>query len=403
MFKTMRSVMRFRPIEFDGDLRRLRRAVNVDGLRRIARQRLPRSVFNYIDGGADDELTMVRNQQGFEQIEFHPRVLCQTGEVDTSTTLLGKRLPLPLILSPTGMTRVVTPGGEMDVARSAARSELPYALSTMSTYSIEEVAQGSSGPHWFQVYIWKDRVLVKELLDRAAQAGYEAIVITVDTTVLGNRERDLRSGFTVPPKLGLDTILDGILHPSWTWRFLRSEPILFANVIGKSVGDGNDPVSLSQYLKDQFDATISWKDIEWFQQHWKGPILIKGIQSVEDAKLAVKAGIPAVIVSNHGGRQLDGAPPAIELIEPIADAVGSDLEILCDGGIRRGSDIAKAIAFGARACMIGRPYLYGLAVGGERGVDFTIRLLQEDLARTLALTGCPSVQKIGRDLVRVRP
>ena len=403
MFKTLQSVMRFRPIEFDGDLRRLRRAVNVDGLRRIARQRLPRSVFNYIDGGADDELTMVRNQQGFEQIEFHPRVLCNTQEIDISTTLLGKRLPLPLVFSPTGMTRAVTPGGEMDVARSTARSEIPYVLSTLSTCSIEEVAQGSSGPHWFQVYVWKDRVLVKELLDRAAQAGYEAIVITVDTTVLGNRERDLRSGFTVPPKLGLDTILDGILHPSWTWRFVRSKPILFSNVVGKSVGDGNDPASLSQYLKDQFDSSISWKDIEWFQEHWDGPILIKGIQSVEDARLAAKAGIPAIIVSNHGGRQLDGAPPAIELIEPIADAVGSDLEILCDGGIRRGSDIAKAIALGARACMIGRPYLYGLAAGGERGVDFTIRLLQEDLARTLALTGCPSVQKIGRDLVRIRP
>ena len=238
---------------------------------------------------------------------------------------------------------------------------------------------------------------MKELLDRAAQAGYEAIVITVDTTVLGNRERDLRSGFTVPPKLGLDTILDGILHPSWTWRFVRSKPILFSNVVGKSVGDGNDPASLSQYLKDQFDSSISWKDIEWFQQHWNGPILIKGIQSVEAARLAAKAGIPAIIVSNHGGRQLDGAPPAI------ADAVGSELEILCDGGIRRGSDIAKAIALGARACMIGRPYLYGLAAGGERGVDFTIRLLQEDLARTLALTGCPSVQEIGRDLVRIRP
>ena len=395
--------MRFRSIEFDGDLRRLRRAVNVDGLRRIARQRLPRSVFNYIDGGADDELTMVRNQQGFEQIEFRPRVLCNIQEIDTSTTLLGKRLPLPLVFSPTGMTRAVTPGGEMDVARSTARSEIPYVLSTLSTCSIEEVAQGSSGPHWFQVYIWKDRTLVKELLDRAAQAGYEAIVITVDTTVLGNRERDLRSGFTVPPKLGLDTILDGILHPSWTWRFVRSKPILFSNVVGKSVGDGNDPASLSQYLKDQFDSSISWKDIEWFQQHWNGPILIKGIQSVEDARLAAKAGIPAIIVSNHGGRQLDGAPPAIELIEPIADAVGSDLEILCDGGIRRGSDIAKAIALGARACMIGRPYLYGLATAGERGVDFTIRLLQEDLARTLALTGCPSVQKIGRDLVRIRP
>jgi len=275
-------------------------------------------------------------------------------------------------------------------------------LSTMSTRSIEEVAQVNSGSKWFQIYVWKDRGLVKELLDRAAVAGYEAILITVDTAVIGNRERDTRSGFTVPPKLGLDTIIDGILHPSWTWKFICSEPMLFANVTGISVKDGNDPATLGDYLKEQFDPSISWRDIEWFQANWQGPIVIKGIQSVEDAKLAVAAGIQGIAVSNHGGRQLDGAPPAVELIEPIANAVGTDAEILCDGGIRRGSDIVKAIALGARACMIGRPYLYGLAVGGEVGVDHTLKLLRDDVIRTLGLTGCTCVSDITRKLVAVR-
>ena len=402
MFKTLRSVMRFRSIEFDGNLRRLRRAVNVHDLRQLARKRLPRSVFNYIDGGADDELTMMRNEKQFKNIEFCPRILRDVGEIDTSTTLLGQRIDFPLVLAPTGMTRAVTPGGELDVARAAQRASLPYSLSTMSTRSIEEVAQVNSGSKWFQIYVWKDRGLVKELLDRAAVAGYEAILITVDTAMIGNRERDTRSGFTVPPKLGLDTIIDGILHPSWTWKFICSEPMLFANVTGISVKDGNAPATLGDYLKQQFDPSISWRDIEWFQANWKGPIVIKGIQSVEDAKLAVAAGIQGIAVSNHGGRQLDGAPPAVELIEPIANAVGKDVEILCDGGIRRGSDIVKAIALGARACMIGRPYLYGLAVGGEAGVDHTLKLLRDDVIRTLGLTGCTCVTDITRKLVAVR-
>jgi len=402
LLQTLRSVMRFRHIELDGNKRRLARAANVHDLRKIARRRLPRSVFDYIDGGADDELTMLRNERGFGRVEFRPRVLRDVGEVDTSTTLLGRQLAFPLVLAPTGFTRIVTPGGELDVARAAQRAGLPYSLSTLSTRSIEEVAQASAGPKWFQVYVWKDRELVKELLDRASAAGYEAIVITVDTAVVGNRERDVRHGFTIPPKLGLDTILDGILHPSWTWNFVRFEPILFANVIGKSVGDGNDPISLGSYLKQQFDPSISWQDIEWFQKNWQGSIVIKGIQSVEDAQIATRSGIQAIAISNHGGRQLDSAPPAVELVEPIAQAVAGEMEIICDGGIRRGSDIVKALALGANACMMGRPYLYGLAVAGEAGVEFTLNLLQEEVSRTLALIGCTNIADITRELVSIR-
>jgi len=402
MLKTLRSVLRFRAIELDGNLRRLNRAVNIDDMRRLARRRLPRGVFDYIDGGADDELSMRRNEEGFGDIDFCPRVLRDMDELDTSTTLLGKPLPFPLVLAPTGMTRIVSPGGELDVARAAQQAGIPYSLSTMGTRSIEEVAAVNQGTKWFQVYVWKDRGLVKELLERAAEAGYETILITVDTATVGNRERDVRHGFTAPPKVGLETIVDGLLHPSWTWKFVTSEPMLFANVIGNEDREGNDAVSLSKYSAAQFDSSLAWRDIEWFQQHWKGPIIIKGIQSVEDARLAVQAGIPAIAVSNHGGRQLDSAPPSIELIEPIADAVGADMEIICDGGIRRGSDIVKAIALGADACMIGRPYLYGLAVAGQRGVERTIEHLREGMIRTLALTGCANVAGITRDLISFR-
>ena len=264
------------------------------------------------------------------------------------------------------------------------------------------MAAVSGGRKWFQVYVWRDRGLVKAMLDRAAASGYEAIMITVDTAVLGRRERDVRRGFTLPPKIGLDTIVSGALHPGWTWSFVRAEPIAFANVVGRSVGDGSDPVTLSDYISEQFDPGLSWRDVEWFQGHWSGPIILKGVQTVEDAHLAAKAGVQAIAISNHGGRQLDGAPPALELVAPIVDAVGDRVEILCDGGIRRGSDIVKAVALGARACMAGRAYLYGLAAAGERGVDHVLNHLREGVARTLALTGTRRVVDLTRDLVRWR-
>jgi L-lactate dehydrogenase (cytochrome) len=306
------------------------------------------------------------------------------------------------VLAPTGFSRIADPEGELAVARAAARAGLPYTLSTLGTRSIEEVAAVSDGRKWFQVYVWRDRGLVKEMLQRAAESGYEAIMITVDTAVLGRRERDVRRGFTLPPKIGLDTLLSGALHPAWTWSFVRAEPIAFANVVGRSVGDGSDPVQLSDYINSQFDPALSWRDVEWFQQQWSGPIILKGVQSVEDAELAARAGVQAIALSNHGGRQLDGAPPPLELVAPVADAVGDRLEILCDGGVRRGSDVVKALALGARACMVGRAYLYGLAVGGERGVDHVLAHLREGVERTLALTGAPRIADLTPDRVRWR-
>jgi L-lactate dehydrogenase (cytochrome) len=395
----LRSVLRFKRIERDPAKRRLQYVASVDDLRRIARRRLPRGVFGYVDGGAEDELTLARNIAGFASLEFRPRVLRDVGKIDTSCSLFGRPLPLPLILAPTGFTRIVAPEGELAVARAAAAAGLPYTLSTMSTRSIEEVAAVSDGPKWFQVYVWRDRGLVKDMLQRAESSGYEGIMITVDTAVLGRRERDVRVGFTLPPQLGPGTLIDGALHPAWTWAFARSDPITFANV----AGHGGDAVSLSGYVTAQFDPSLSWADIEWFRAHWNGHVVIKGVQTVDDARLAVSHGVDGIALSNHGGRQLDGAPPPIELIAPVKDAVGDSLVVICDGGVRRGSDIVKAVALGADACMIGRAYLYALGAAGETGVTWLLRNLRAGVERTLVLVGATSLADLTPDLVVQRP
>jgi L-lactate dehydrogenase (cytochrome) len=360
-------------------------------------------VFDYIDGGAEDEMTLAENVAAFGRVRFRPRVLRDVGDVDTTSTLLGKPLRFPLVLAPTGFTRIADPAGELAVARAAERAGIPYALSTLGTRSIEEVAAVTSGRLWFQVYAWRDRGLVSEMVQRAGDAGYEALCLTVDTAVLGKRERDVRRGFTLPPKLGPSTIVDGIVHPAWTWRFLTSEPIVFANVAGQEVGDGSHAVSLSEYVASQFDPGLSWRDVEWFRSRWDGPIVLKGIQTLEDAGIAAAEGIEAIAISNHGGRQLDQAPTPLSLLPGAAEAVGDRVEIICDGGVRRGSDVVKALALGAKACMAGRAYLYGLGAAGEAGVDHVLDLLATDMRRTMALIGCRTVEEIDRDYVAVPP
>ncbi len=401
MLDSLRSVLRFRQVELDPVARRLARAASVADLRLIAKRVTPSGVFDYIDGAAEDERTMAANAADFARIGFKPRVLRDVGVVDPSTTVLGRPTPLPLVLAPTGFTRIADPEGELAVARAAARADLPYSLSTMGTRSIEEVAAASGdGRRWFQVYVWRDRGLMKEMIERAAAGGYEALIVTVDTAMLGKRERDVRRGFSLPPKIGLDTLLQGALHPGWTWRFVRAEPVRFANVAGRGdVGDGSTAVALADYINTQFDPSLSWADIEWMRSIWDGPIVLKGIQTVADAQLAVEHGIEGIALSNHGGRQLDGAPSPISLVAPVVDAVGDAIEVYCDGGVRRGSDIVKAVALGARACMIGRAYLYALAAGGERGVDHVLRLFDADVRRTMALIGATDVAALGRELV----
>ncbi len=401
IFKTLRSVMRFQPIELDGDKRRLSKTANVEDLRVVAKKRLPRAVFDYIDGAAEDERTMGRNASKFGEIEFVPKVLVAAEHIDTETMLLGKKIPSPLVLSPTGFTRICHSEGELSVARAAARRGIPYGLSTMATRSIEEVGSVSSGPKWFQVYVWRDRDLVAQLLNRAKAQGFETIMITVDTAVLGMRERDVRNGMTMPPRLGLGTIIDGIKHPSWTRDFITHDPITFANIAGYEGIASDDAVTLGEFNQAQFDLNVKWSDIEWFRENWDGPIVLKGIQCVDDAKRAVNDhGIEGLMLSNHGGRQLEGAPAVIETVEPIANAVGHQTDIICDGGVRRGSDIVKAVAMGAKACSIGRPYLYALGAGGETGVDHMLDLFDGGLKRTMALAGCQDIGDINRDLVR---
>lgn len=398
-YKTLRSVIRFGGVETDPVQRRLARAASVEDLRRIARRRLPGGVFDYIDGGAEDERTLAANQQAFARVGFRPRVLRGISKIDLTGTLLGRPVTYPLVLAPTGFSRIADPAGELAVARAAERAGLPYTLSTLSTRSIEEVREASDGRLWFQVYAWRDRGLVKEMIQRAAAARYEALVLTVDTAVLGRRERDVRRGFSLPPAIGPATIVDGALHPAWTWAFVRSEPIRFANVVGRDVGDGASPVTLSDYINTQFDPGLAWADIDWLRSVWDGPVAVKGIQTVEDARLAADRGVDVVILSNHGGRQLDGAPAPFDLVAPVADAVSGRAEIICDGGVRRGSDIVKALAAGANAAMAGRAYLYGLGAGGEAGVDRVLEWFRADLVRTMTLVGAPTVAELDRSLI----
>lgn len=393
------AVARFRLPELSLRMRRLARSATIDDLRRIARRRLPRGVFDYIDGGAEDESTMAANTAAYRRRTFSPRVLRDVSEVEISSSLLGRELAYPLVLAPTGFTRIAHPDGELAVARAAKRAGLPYALSTLGTRSIEEVAAVGSDRLWFQVYTWRDRDLVADMVKRAAASGYEALCLTVDTAVLGRRERDVRRGFTLPPKIGLSTILDGVMHPGWAWGFLTSEPIVFANVAGNASVDGSDAISLAEYVGDQFDPGLSWDDVDWLRGHWDGPIVVKGIQSVEDASIAAERGVDAIAISNHGGRQLDSAPATLDLVRPIADAVGGALEIICDGGVRRGSDIVKALALGANAVMTGRPYLYGLGAAGEAGVDQVLSNFASEMQRTMALIGCTKLSELGGEYI----
>jgi L-lactate dehydrogenase (cytochrome) len=392
----LRSVLRFRAPELDPVARRLRTGVSVAELRRIAKRRLPGGIFDYIDGAAEAETTMAANERAFAEVTFRPRVLRDVGEVDPSVTVLGRTLPIPVVLAPTGFTRIADPDGELAVARAAARAGLPYCLSTLGTRSVEEVAAVSDGPKWFQVYVWRDRGLVKDMVERAQHAGYEVLVLTVDCPVFGYRERDHRRGFELPPKIGPETLLDGALHPGWTWAFVRSDPIRFANVAGAHVGDGASAVNLADYINTQFDPTVTWDDIAWLRSIWDGPLVLKGIQGVEDAVLAAEHGVEGVVLSNHGGRQLDGAPVTLDLVAPVAEAVGDRLEVLMDGGVRRGSDVVKAVSLGAKAVCIGRAYLYGLGAAGERGVDHVLSMFDRDVRRTMALLGATTLDGLTR-------
>jgi L-lactate dehydrogenase (cytochrome) len=394
MLKSFRSVVSFRKFEFNGRRRRLATCANVSDLRRLAKRALPGGVFDYFDGAAEAEVSMAGNSAAFDGVHLEPRVLSDVSSIDTSSSVMGQVLPSAFAFSPTGFTRIATSAGELAVARVAARFGVPYTLSTLGTRSIEEVAGVSNGPLWYQLYVWKDRGLSRELVQRAKAAGYKAIMVTVDTAVFGRRERDVRRGFTLPPKIGFDTILDGIRHPGWTLDFLTHDPITFSAVSGRSDVDGSTAITLSDYVNSQFDPSLSWRDLDWVRSESGLPIMLKGIQSVGDAVRAASEGVDAIALSNHGGRQLDGSPAPVVLLPAVMDAVGDGVEVLVDGGVRRGSDVVKACALGARGVMFGRPYLYGLGAAGEAGVEWVIDYFNAGVRRTMALIGATSLAEL---------
>ena len=387
MIKTLRSVISLRKFDPNTRRRRLAKCGDIDDVRLLAKRYLPGGVFDYFDGAAETEWSMANNSAAFANVRLQPRVLVDVSNVNTACSVLGQSLPYPYAFSPTGFTRIATSAGELAVAKVAARHGVPYTLSTLGTRSIEEVAKVSSGPLWYQLYVWKDRGLSRELVQRAKAAGYKAIMVTVDTAVFGRRDRDVRRGFTLPPKIGLETFIDGIRHPRWTLDFITHEPITFSAVAGRGDVDGSTAITLSDYVNSQFDASLSWRDLDWVRSESGLPIMLKGIQTATDARTAVSEGVEAIALSNHGGRQFDGSPAPIELLPDVMDAVGDGIEVLIDGGVRRGSDVVKAVALGARAVMFGRPYLYGLGAAGELGVEWVIDYFNAGIRRTMALVG----------------
>lgn len=385
-----------RSLEVSG---RLDQCYSIADLRQMAKRHLPAPVFHYMDGAAEDEITLQQNRNAFEKYQVVPRVLRDVSKIDTSTTILGQPSSLPLILAPTGMSRLFHYQGEEAVSRAAHKAGLVYSLSTMSTYSIEEVAATTDGPLWFQIYVWRDREVLKSFIKRCRACGYKAMCLTVDVPVFGRRERDLRTGVTVPPELTLRSMFDTLLRPQWLWRYLTSPRMQLANVRGhSSVSD--DAFVLAEYTNAQFDPSVDWDAAAWMVKEWAGDFAIKGIMSKEDALRAIDIGATAVVVSNHGGRQLDHAPGSLDVLAEIVDAVNGRAEVILDGGVRRGTDVIKALALGARACMIGRAYLYGLGAGGEAGVDRALGLLGEEIRRNMALMGVTSVAELDSSCLR---
>ncbi len=391
----LKPLLQLRPIELDPVARRLSRAYTVRDLRTIARARTPRSIFDYVDGAAEAEVSIRRARRVLRDVEFQPSVLRDVGTVDLGVDLLGRRADAPFVYAPTGFTRMMQHEGESAVARSAASTGIPYTLSTMGTTSIEGVAEAApEGRNWFGLYVWKARGAAEELMDRARAARYEALVLTVDVPIGGARLRDNRNGFSIPPALSPKVILDGALHPSWWINFLTTEPLRFAS-LDSWHGTIED---LASHL---FDPTVEIEDLAWVREHWDGPMVVKGIQTVADARRVVDAGADAVVLSNHGGRQLDRAPVPVTLVPETVQAVGDRAEVYVDTGFSSGADIVAALALGAKAVLLGRAYLYGLMAGGERGVDRTAQILTAEIARTLRLLGVRSVAELTPDHVRL--
>ena len=388
------QLLKFRKPIFSSKKRRLSRALTIYDLRDIAKRRTPKAPFDYTDGGADSESSLTRARAAFERVEFQPRVLRNVKDVDLTVKMLGKQMQMPLGIAPTGFTRMMQTEGEYAGATAARDAGIPYTLSTMGTRSIEDVARvAPDGCNWFQLYMWKDRDRSMALVERAKTAGFDTLVLTVDVPVAGARLRDVRNGMTIPPSITSKTILNAIPRPGWWINFLTTDPLKFA-----SLDSWNGTVA--ELLDSMFDPTVTFEDLKWIRKRWKGNLVVKGIQNVDDAVMSVKAGADAIILSNHGGRQLDRAPVPFHLLPEVVKAVGKKTEVHIDTGIMHGADVVAALAAGAKFTWIGRAYLYGLMAGGKPGVDRSLEILKTQMIRTMKLLGVRTVTELEPDHVR---
>ncbi len=392
--KDLAQLLRFRKVILSPRKRRLTRALTIYDLRDIAKRRTPQAPFDYTDGGADTESSLTRARAAYEKLEFQPRILRDVKDVDLSVQMLGKKMSMPVGIAPTGFTRMMQTEGEYAGACAASDAGIPYTLSTMGTRSIEDVAKAApTGRNWFQLYMWKDRNRSMALVDRAKAAGFDTLVLTVDVPVAGARLRDVRNGMTIPPSLTSKTILNAIPRPAWWMNFLTTDPLKFA-----SLDSWNGTVA--ELLDSMFDPTVTYEDLKWIRGQWQGNLVVKGIQNVDDAMMSVAAGADAIILSNHGGRQLDRAPVPLHLLPEVVKAIGDKAEVQVDTGIMHGADVVAALASGAKFTWIGRAYLYGLMAGGKPGVDRTLEILRTQISRTMKLLGARTVAELNPDHVR---
>jgi L-lactate dehydrogenase (cytochrome) len=362
----------------------------------MAARRVPRAVFDYVDGGAGDEISLARARTAFSRVEFHPKVLRDVSQISLSTTILGEDASLPLVLAPTGFTRMMHHSGERAVAAAAARAGVPYALSTAGTTSPEDLMTVvPSGVRWFQLYLWRDRGRAKALVDRVAEAGFRTLVLTVDTPAAGDRRRDVRNGLEIPPALRLGSVIEGAIHPRWWFDFLTTEPIRFAAQ--------TDPgETLQDVFGRMFNPTVTVGDVAWLRERWTGTLVVKGVMRADDAKELASLGVDGLAVSNHGGRQLDRSVSPLDVLPSIVDTVGERAEVMLDGGVRSGADVIAAVGLGARAVLAGRAYLYGLMAGGERGVERALSIFRADAVRTMKLLGARSVDELDASMVTLQ-
>jgi len=369
---------------------------NFDDFRKLAKKKLPSPIFHYIDGGSDDEATLRRNTEAFNDCDLIPNILGSVGTPDLSTTVFGKKIKMPIFLSPAAMQRLYHHEGDKASARAAEKFGIFYSMSSMGNNTIEEISEISKGPKLFQLYVHKDRSISDDLIDRARNSGFDAMCLTVDTLVAGNREKDHRTGFTTPPKLTLQSLISFIMRPKWVFNYLTHKKFELSNVKKKTDKGTNIAKSVIDYINEQYDPAMGWKDAEYCVKKWNGPFALKGVMSVEDAKRAIDIGCTAIMISNHGGRQLDGSRSPFDQVKAISDAVGDKLEIILDGGVRRGTHVLKALAAGATACSFGKMFLFSLSAGGQQGVEHLLQNMHNEIYRNMVLMGCKNLQELDR-------